>query len=421
MKKLILCTIAAAFTMNVNAQVINDSVLIGGSPNYANQVWYSLENDEKATAPKTDWDLAFDVKSITSSIHINAVTGTTLWCYPKADISGWGGTIDTNGLSTWASRNNSDTSWTYGAMGNYADPNDPTDLDWGKYNMTTHKVSGDSIFIIKLSNGDYKKLAIEGLSGGTFTFKYANIDGSNPQTGSIVKGNFANKNFAYYSLQNNAALAATREPDADAWDLLFTQYQAYIPTPYNVTGILLNRGVHAAKASNLPNKTTYADWGAHTFASPVNTIGYNWKSFNGTAYVIKDSTVYFVKAIDGSIWKMIFTGFTSSSGAMAFSKEKLLTENVKDAAGALSISASLYPNPANGQQPVTVVYDFEANYTNTSLGVMDISGRIVYTSALETSTGIHQHTVPTEKLSPGIYIVTIQADEQRAQQKLIVR
>lgn len=419
MKKPILTAVLATFAASAFAQAVNDDVKIGATPAYGTQVWYSLDNDEQGSAPKDNWDLAFDVRAITSSIHINTTTGTMLWTYPKADISGWGGTIDTNGLAATVARYNSDTSWSLGAMGAYANPSDATDLDWGKYNLSTHTVTGDSIYIIKLANGNYKKLAIESLISGTFTFKYANLDGSNPQSKTIVKGNFQNKNFAYYSIQNDAALPATREPDASKWDLVFTQYTAFIPIPYNVTGVLLNRGVEAVKVSNLPNKTTYKDWGAHNFTTPMNIIGYNWKTFNGSAYDIKDSTVYFVKALNDDIWKIIFTGFSSSDGKMSFSKEKIWSVSVNDAAGKVKASVAAYPNPSNGQ-PVTVVYNFETNYNTAHVSVMDMTGKMVHVNSLETTAGLHQHTLPVSAFAPGVYIISVETDTDRVQQKLIV-
>jgi hypothetical protein len=104
MKKQLLTALLLSTGMGVNAQT-NDSVLLTGG--YANQVWYSLQNDEQGSATKNNWDLAFDMKAITSSIHINAVAGISLWAYPKSNLSGWT-TVDTNGLSTWVKRYNSD-------------------------------------------------------------------------------------------------------------------------------------------------------------------------------------------------------------------------------------------------------------------------------------------------------------------------
>eukprot|EP01030_Chromulinospumella_sphaerica_P034409 gene34409-biopygen13763 len=246
-----------------------------------------------------------------------------LWNYPNSNASGWA-TVDTTGLYTWTPRYNSDTSWALGAMGKYADPSNPSDLDWGVYNMTTHIVTGDSIYIIKLVNGDYKKLMIEDLTGGVYHFKFANLDGSSPVTASFDKASYSGKNFGYYSLVSNAAL--DREPASANWNLLFSQYTAFIPSAYTVTGVLANAGVSIAKVTGLPDKNTYTGYSSATFVTPINTIGYNWKTYNMStmAYDIKDSTVFFVEVQNHDIWKVIMTGFSgSATGSSMFSKEKL--------------------------------------------------------------------------------------------------
>lgn len=414
MKKQLLTALLLLAGAGVKAQT-NDSVLL--TTGYANQVWYSLENDEQATAPKNNWDLAFDMKAITSSIHINTVAGINLWAYPKSNASGWA-SVDTNGLGTWVKRYNSDTSWSLGAMGNYANPSDPTDLDWGKYDVSTHIVTGDSIYILKLQNGDYKKLIIESLSSGTFTFKYANLDGSGLQNATIVKSNFPGKNFAYYSLQNNMALPPTREPDADKWDLIFTQYTAFIPQAYTVTGVLHNRGVRVAEVNNLSDKNTYKNYGAHTMESAINIIGYDWKSYTGSGYKLKDSTAYFVKAVDGSIWKMIFTGFASTDGKSVFSKEKLLSVGISGINVPVA-SMAIYPNPAPASH-VNIVYNVEQSLESVVMTVQNIRGAIIYTVQLDGSIGLHQYDF-NQPLATGTYVVAIRTKEGNMVQKLVVQ
>ncbi len=271
MKKQLLSVLALAITATTaNAQVVHDSVLLDAG--YAKQVWYSLQNDEQGTAAKNEWDIAFDVVDITSSIRINSESGVMLWNYPKGDIAAWS-SIDTNGLSTWDARYNSDTTWTQGAMGRYVDPSNSFDVDWGIYDPGTHIITGDSIYIIQLVNGDFKKLIIEKLQSGTFYIKYANLDGSKESTDQVSKSTFKDKNLGYYSISNQTTL--NREPDRGKWDLVFTQYTGFVPIPYTVTGVLHNRGVSVAQADNVPNKNTYTAWQSHSRSTEINTIGYD--------------------------------------------------------------------------------------------------------------------------------------------------
>lgn len=426
MKKQILTAFLGLAALGANAQTaVTDTVVLGAG--YANQVWYSLTNDEQGTAAKDNWDLAFDIVDITASIHINSVSGVMLWNYPKGNKSAWS-TVDTSGLSTWAARYNTDTSWAVGAMGRYGDPSNPFDLDWGQYDMSTHKVAGDSIYIIQLVNGDYKKLIIESLSSGVFSFKYANLDGSNETTSTLTKSNFANKNMAYFSLVNDAEV--NREPDMTKWDLVFTQYTAFISmggpvTPYPVSGVLQNRGVTAVKVDNLPNKATYNNWQGHTFSSEINTIGYDWKTFNMStnSYDIQDSTVYFVAAPDAetgdiAVWKMIFTGFESADGKYIFSKTQLKAASVQDVFGN-NTTVAISPNPAQGGN-VNVVYDLNSNQDAVILNVTDMTGKTVFSTQLESNAGLHVYALPVYSLSSGMYIVSVNTRGGSVQQKLMV-
>lgn len=418
MKKQILSILmAGAAAMTVNAQtVVSDSVALGAG--YANQVWYSLANDEQGSAAKDNWDLAFDVVNVMSTIHINSAAGVMLWNYPKDDKSGWA-TVDTNGLSTWSPRYNTDTSWAVGAMGAYADPSNGFDLDWGVYDLSTHIITGDSIYIIKLVNGDFKKLFIEKLAGGTFYFKFANLDGSNEVSEQVNKSQFTDKNLGYYSIVNKTAV--NREPNRDKWDLVFTQYTGFIPIPYTLTGVLHNRNVSVAKATNIPNKTSYTNWQAHSFSSAINTIGYDWKKhIGGGVYAVQDSLVYFVaveQQSGGDIWKLIFTGFTATDGKFVFDKQRLATSSVSDVEGNTGTMA-LYPNPSNGGN-VQVVYSVAPGSKTAVLNVTDMTGRTVFVQPLDNSAGLHTYALPNA-FGSGLYIVSVTTDAGRVQQKLVV-
>lgn len=421
MKRALLTAVMGIAALAAKSQVVTDTVSVGATTpaniTYPDQVWYSLSNDEQGRSEKTNWDIAFDASGFGSGVLINSVTGTTLYKYPKADTSGWN-SIDTVGMSGWMKRYNSDTSWALPAIGRYADPTNQLDLDWGKYNMTTHVVTGDSIFIVKLANGAYKKLWIVNLNGGAYEFKYANLDGSSAHDVTFTKSLYNGKNYGYYSLQNDAAL--DREPLSANWDLLFTQHTAFIPQAYTVTGVLHNAGVSVAKCENVPNKETFTNYSAQTFNTAINEIGYNWKTFTGTAYTVQDSLVYFVKQKTGDIWKVIFRGFGgASNGNYIFTKEKIFTAPTGvETVVANKSSLVLYPNPSNGQN-VTVLYGLSKSSTAVKLSVVDISGRTVLAEVLNAQPGLHQYALPA--MRTGMYIVTVEADGQRMQQKMIVQ
>lgn len=427
-KQLLIATLAAA-ACTANAQTAKlDTVYTGAS--YANQVWYSLENDEQGSSAKNNWDLGFRIQGgINLDIlvnHTGSTDGAVLWVYPKADITGWS-SVDTSGLkASWAPLYNSEVEWT-GALGRYADPAGTTTADygWGFYNKDgDHKIKGDSIYIIKTQGGKFKKLKIDLFTTGTYNFTYANLDGSDETSSTLAKATYPNKKYAYFNLDTKAAV--DREPTLDKWDLVFGQYSSedYMSMGmpgYTVTGVLANDTVEIAKAIVDPSvRAGYTSYGAHTFSRNINGLGYNWKKFEGGAYKLNDSAVYFVKSNLGSIWKVIFTGFTgSATGGIIFSKEKLPTTSIGDKTKSTTTLA-IAPNPSVNGQNVSVVYNFEHAVNNAVVNVYDMTGRMVLSQELEKSAGLHAQVLNTNMAS-GVYIINVVADNERTQQRLIVQ
>lgn len=415
MKRILLGLSGVLCSAGIMAQAYTDTVSIGAG--YANQVWYSLENGTAGSAPKSEWDLAFEANGFSTAIRLNGVIGNALWQYPNGDTADWEN-IDTSGINTWPQLYDSDTSWALGAFNVNADPQNSFDLGWGIYNLNTHHVTGDSIYIFKTASGDFKKLWIVSLANGVYTFRLADLDGNNALERTLNKGDFPDKGFAYYSITNDVTL--DREPIAQNWDLLFTQYAALIPGfgGYPSTGILQNAGVSAAKVYPVNDPETYTDHGSATFETRINTIGYGWKSFDFTTndWLIADSTVYFVKVHNGDIWKLVMQDFGgSANGDYVFSKE-LVDQGTGVGSLAEGASFFLYPTPATAQ--VTVVYD--AQKAGARLDVYTMNGVLVKTSTLN-GDGFAGYTLDISDLEAGIYLVTLRGQNTTVTQKLIVR
>ncbi len=296
MKKQILALTLCVAAFAAKAQTI-DTVNLGAG--YANQIWYSLPNDEQGTQPKNNWDLGFRTSgSMGSSILVNGTGNGAIWLYPKTDKTGWR-TVDTTGLSTWSKLYNSETEWN-GALGRYVDASNPYDIGWGVYNIGTHIVSGDSLYIVKTQTGQYRKLIIDKLSSGIYTFTYANLDGTDSTTSSLNKSTYSGKNFGYFSLDTKTAI--DREPTTTDWDLVFGQYTTgdYAPVGilgYTVTGLLVNDTLKVAQAKADPAiRASYVVYSTLTFSDSINGIGYNWKTYSSStsSYVLNDSSVYFI-------------------------------------------------------------------------------------------------------------------------------
>lgn len=419
---------------SVAQTTITDTVSQGAG--YADNVWYSLDKDEIGKRPRNNWDIAFQAFSgTTAAVLVNNFAGTpnpssptsnpqtAMWIYPKGDATVYGTSLDTNGLSTWPRLYNSEKSWEGGALGELTG----MDLGWGIYDISTHIITGDSVYIVKTIGNNYKQLYIEKLSGGTYTFKYADITGQNSVTQTLAKTTYPGKNFGYFSIDNNTAL--DREPDTSgAWDLLFCQYQAsdYASTVQGVTGVLHNRGVKVAQEKFADSLTADGNntYSGLTYKSEINTIGWDWKNLNYMTlqYDIKDSVAYFIQTRDKDIWKVIFTGFGgTANGNYIFTKRKVYTEpvSVKNIA-ASNTTLALYPNPARSSESVNVLYSHEAPVNEARLMVTDMSGRVLMNTAINTNTDLNQFRIDTGSMPSGNYIIQIVTDKGSRVQKLSV-
>ena len=382
---------------------------------YSNENYYSLSSGDEMSVVRDNWDIAFasdGLGSSSSTIRINGSIGTELYLFSN-DTADWG-SLDTTGFQ-WSQLINSETDWSTGAFQNQT-PASGFDLGWGTYNSITHIVSGDRIFLLKLANGVYKKLIIDQLTGGEFTFHYADLDGSNIVETSVSKSNYAGKNFGYYSLQNNVSL--DREPLANSWDLLFTKYVVDLGGGYlyGVTGVLANAGIQVAQANSVNNVLTES-WQGHSFDDNIGTIGWDWKSFNMTtfAYEIEDSLVYFIEDEIGNIHKVVFTGFGgSSTGDFMFTKELVNAVGLTEFKNQI---LNVYPNPASGI--INVI--FSSNDNEVALSIVDLSGRTVASRELNVNAGMAQESIDISHLNSGVYLLTLRTSKGIETQKISIR
>lgn len=418
MKKATLLLLFCMYFFHAQSQVITDTVSIGAS--YNSQVWYNMFGGEEWSAAFDNWDLAFDLSPMGYAIAINSANDVRVWKYRKEDTTGWN-TIDTVGMNTWQPHWNSENYWELGAIGNYTNPNVLGDVDWGKYNPITHNITGDSLYIIRLSDGKFKKLWIVSLIGTMYTFRYANLDGSNTHTINLNKYNYLGKNLAYFNIGSNAIM--DREPYSEDWDIIFTAYTALGPAPRTEAAVLSNSTTLVAKYSNI-DAGTFKDYANAVYFDSINTIGHNWKTGSGSSYAVQDSLLYFVQTQHGDIWKLVFKSFDGTAGGnYIFTKEPLnTTVSVNyDAEHRHSGTMTLYPNPSNGGA-CSVVYSIDRDASKAVISVHDMSGRIVHQNQVDTSKGLHQYALPLHNLSAGVYLVTLVTNGSNTmQQKLVIQ
>lgn len=394
---------------------------ISTGPQYANEVYYDLADGIAGSAPLSNWDIGFQIQGFASSIITNGGMGVQLYNVPNKTPDQWAGPLDTTGLAGgWDSWHNSLDSWELGAFNMGVDYNTGS-FGWGEYNMVTHVVSASTIYVIILPDGSAKKIIIDGLSGGTYSFRYADLDGSNEVAATLRKSDFSGKNFGYYSIRDGKTV--DREPEAGQWDLVFGKYMGFagpqMDIPYPVTGVRSNMGITVARVvSGSPNTVAPPDTSA--FSSGIATIGYDWKTFAGSTYQIDDSLAFFVKDTDENIYRIVFTGFGGgASGDFVFNQQRVNAASVGLEDGTTAVAA-LYPSVAERGSVVEVVYSLDRAVAGATATIHDASGAMISSMALNGDAGMHRAQVTAPEAS-GLYFVTVQCGVQRLSRRLLVR
>lgn len=399
--KSILPVLFSVFLIGSAIAQTQEEVVTGAG--YADDVYYSLENGTLKTVPRSNWDIAFIQNQMSVSVLANNGAGVMLYTWNKGTIDDFAA-VDTTGMD-WTPMYNSIEDWEMGAFNANTEKGNDFDYGWGTYNMITHAISGDSIFIVKLPEGGFKKFAIvqKNAIQNKWTFRYADLDGQNDTTIVISAKDYPNTGYIHYSITNNAVV--DQEP-AERWQLLFTRYYDY-NIPYYVTGVLTNAGVRVQQVNGV-SQAGFKDYSVSKMSDTISVIGSDWKSFSMATfqYVVADDIVYFVQdtvGTDKSIWKIYFTGFSgSATGTYSFVKEKM--------GGTTGISSfsernlTVYPNPAD--QVINVIHDFSGN---TEFTVYNISGQAVLNTRTVESSGLKKNILNIGHLPAGIYSLQVRS------------
>jgi len=288
---------------------------------YANEVFYNLSDGQMKVSPRNSWDLAFSTNPMSSTVLINEGLGLELYTYPSGDKSDWD-QVDTSGIGQWIPMFNSDTSWYYGAFDRNSMGH--PDYGWGVYNMQNHDVVGDSLFVIKLADGSYKKLFIEkrAAMSNSYIIQYGDLDDQGEGVSKEIPcASYNNMNFIYFSFATGDVVEI--EPESESWDLLFTRYYDE-SIPYMVTGVLTNMDREVAKVTD--TDPSLADPASATFTTSISEIGSDWKEFDmgSFSYLIVPERSYFVRTGEDMLYKIVFTGTDgSASGMISFTVEEI--------------------------------------------------------------------------------------------------
>lgn len=414
MKKIITLTGVLFMAYNVFAQTA-ESITMG--PNYSNQVFWKMQGGQTGEAAINSWELAFRLGIQTSSIFINSANGVSLFSVPNTDTSGWYA-LDTAGMSSWKQLFNSDTSWEYGAF-DRSSTGFP-DFSWGDYDFATHVVTGDSLYVIQLPGAVFKKLWIIKKDFGNWTFRFANLDNSGDQVVVLNSADFPDRNFAYYSITNNTSV--NLEPNTSDWDITFTRYLTLLPpddTPYLVTGVLSNVGVSVAEASGVDVVTVDPAAYENAYTYSISEIGYDWKYFDMTqnAFSVVPDLCYFIKSLDGNVYKIVFTDFDgASTGNISWEQSMQITS--VDAFDGNFRSAGVFPNPASDR--LNVVFDANKPVNDMKVTLTDMHGKSILQTSVSIREGLNQHMFMLPEICNGLYFLELGDDENRLNLKVMI-
>ncbi|WP_274476413.1 T9SS type A sorting domain-containing protein [Mangrovimonas aestuarii] len=415
MKRTLLSFAAICLGLVALAQEI--TVDLSMTPSYANQVYYKLSTQTANSYAANSWDLAFlRTGAFNIGIRVNDHAGIEVF-EVSDNPSDWN-TIQIADQSSWIQLYNSETSW------NGAFDNGSASYGFGEYNPVNHHVEGSVIFVLKYTDGTYRKFMNEDVYNG-YTFKYATWDAgtttwSADTTVTLANSNNPNNTYNFYSLVNGAEVVA--QPATADWDFVFTKYisdyygdgSLYWP----VTGVLHSDQVSVAQNEETSGMPTVPSL---TYSEEINTIGWDWKSYVSSTFNVDPTQAYYIKYEDNSVYRMYFVDFDgSSTGGVSFTFENVTTTlGIEDVTE--NITFGMYPNPSLDKQ-VNLVYDVNTLESDKNkVAIYDITGAEVFRTQLSNNSGFYSKRLNLSNLQSGVYMVHFTSGNASITKKLVLK
>lgn len=283
----------------VKPGVQNNEMSMGNDYKY--QIYFDFEtNKAVAQNAKTTWDLAFECGADGYHITLNGSKSMFAYNTHATNFETMTDTTGKLGAKLWDEPSgNLDST----AVGDWRNKNEVYVIDRGYSESAVHQ--------------GFRKVQFLQSDAQTYTLKIADIDGSNSIERTISKDDLYNSIFL--SLTDGQTVAV--EPPKDTWDVAFTQYthvflESGALMPYLVTGCLLNRYQTSALRDTVSafDAIDLASVESKTFSSDINTIGYDWKTYTGSTYIVNKTWNYVIKNRKGTYYKMHFISFFNTSG-----------------------------------------------------------------------------------------------------------
>lgn len=369
--KPLLFTIALLLSLTASAQ---DFVQVSVGAQYAMQSFYNLDTDNVEQIPNESWDLAFsNVGRQDAGIIINesaSLSGAPLELY-SAYVNEWDNPMGSQDTLTQDNRlYNTEESWMEGAFNTLKSPINPFDYGWGEYVPQEQRVVGSTVYILKMRDGSLKKIQIMESGLVDYTFRYADLDGSNEETRKVARE--PGVSVMFYSMTEDKAF-----PMPDDCDLMFKRYAKPLDDgaggilDYIVLGVLAAPGVESVRAAGVePNAVTHDDY-HDSYTARTDNIGHDWKEFdlNEGGWVVPEDRTYFAAAKSGKIYQMTFIDFEgSSTGISTFIKTPIGSTSTEEA---LNIAINVFPNPTSDYLSVTAEESIKQIY------LLDQTGRLI--------------------------------------------
>jgi len=390
----------------VNLFAVTDSVSLGAAKDQT--VFYSMKNGNVSTVKNDNWHLAFSCRPAqfpdntlqSATIRINEAYGVKVFRVPNKVVADFQ-TVDTTGWQNWRQIHDSDTSWWTGAFNRNKDSADLYNYGWGEYSFAGHSVVGDSLYLIRLPNGSFKKFEILKNEYDTcFLVQYANLDNSQTTNTKLLKKANKTKNFIYLDLASATIL--DWEPISANWDWQYCVYANSVGK--RVMGILMNDHCSAKTTGGNPTLQCVPGEKYNPRLNGLNPYG----TLNDTlpSAIIPENEWLFQS--NGDYYKISFGTTNPTTNTINFTVSNCSTTGIRDASESI---AKLYPNPVNNVLHIELV-----NHENTTLRVIDITGNILS----QTVAATNLQTVDVEGLADGIYFLQTQKGSDSFVQKFVV-
>jgi len=412
MKRTFTILIASIFTLTMSYSQI-DQVSVGSG--YSQQAYYNLSTGESAVVANDAWDIAFSaIGQQDAGIFVNesvSFMGSPVYVY-RSGASDWSESITkTSEFIAVNTLYNPEENWTDGAINSIKDPSNPFDYGWGTYNPAINIVEGSEIFIFQKRDGSYIKFQIQNLTGGTYNWRYAALDGSNEKSHSISKTD-VDGSLIHFSFDTDGVVDMPVD-----YDLIFQRYSTMLDAgdgsfiPYTVTGVLLANGVEAVRIEGVdPTDVVQTDY-EDQYSTLPTTIGHDWKFFDfTTGWGVLEDRTHFVKTAAGDIYQVTFFDFEGSSTGVSTLRKTIIT-SVSTEDESLQAVLKVYPNPT--------IDNFSIDFEGREIAVVSIcnnSGQLVKKAKISAKSKID-----VSNFDAGIYNILINIEGKVLAKRLIIK